>query len=39
MALGFSGSDYFSVVFRRYTLLSPTEYQRRSRCTGEDAPR
>ena len=39
MALGFSGSDYFSVVFRRYTLLSPTEYQRRSRCTGEDVPR
>lgn len=31
MALGFSGSDYFSVVFRRYTLLSPTEYQRSCR--------
>ena len=27
MALGFSGSDYFSVVFRRYTSLSPTEYR------------
>ena len=26
MRLGFSGSDYFSVVFRRYTSLSPTEY-------------
>ena len=27
MELGFSGSDYFSVVFRRYTSLSPTEYR------------
>ena len=27
MALGFSGSDYFSVVFRRYTSLSPTAYK------------
>ena len=26
MNLGFSGSDYFSVVFRRYTSISPTEY-------------
>ena len=26
MELGFSGSDYFSVVFRRYTFQSPTEF-------------
>ena len=26
MALGFSGSDYFAVVFRRYTSVSPTQY-------------
>lgn len=26
MDLGFSGSDYFSVVFRRYTSVAPTEY-------------
>ena len=31
MALNFSSSDYFSVVFRRYTALSPTEYIRRSK--------
>lgn len=28
MALGFSGSDYFSVVFRRHTALTPTAWQR-----------
>ena len=28
MDLSFSGSDYFSVVFRRYTSFSPTEYVR-----------
>lgn len=26
MALGFSGSDYFAVVFRRHTAMTPTEY-------------
>lgn len=26
MELGFSSSNYFSVVFRRYTSVSPTEY-------------
>lgn len=26
MELGFSSSNYFSAVFRRYTLISPTEY-------------
>lgn len=26
MELGFSNSNYFSAVFRRYTCLSPTEY-------------
>lgn len=26
MALGFSSSDYFSVVFRRYTSTTPTKY-------------
>lgn len=26
MELGFSSSNYFSAVFRRYTLMSPTEY-------------
>ena len=30
MALGFSGSDYFSVVFRRHTAMSPTAWMRRS---------
>lgn len=29
MALGFSSSDYFSVVFRRYTSTTPTAYARR----------
>ncbi len=29
MGLGFSGSDYFSVVFRRYTALNPSEYVRK----------
>ena len=28
MSLGFSGSDYFAVVFRRYTSVSPTQYAR-----------
>ncbi len=28
MELGFSGSDYFSVVFKRYTFVSPTDYIR-----------
>ncbi len=30
MGLGFSGSDYFSVVFRRYTAINPSEYVRRA---------
>jgi len=30
MALGFSSSTYFSVVFRRFTSMSPTEYLRRA---------
>ena len=28
MSLGFSGSDYFAVVFRRYTSVSPSQYVR-----------
>ena len=28
MALGFSGSDYFSVVFKRHTATTPTEYRK-----------
>ena len=35
MELGFSGSDYFSVVFRRYTLSSPSEFVARAR---QDSP-
>ena len=34
MDLGFSGSDYFSVVFRRYTSLSPSEYKAQQQNTG-----
>lgn len=34
MDLGFSGSDYFSVVFKRYTFVSPTDYLRQV-CTAE----
>ena len=28
MELGYSGSDYFSVIFRRYTSLSPSQYKK-----------
>lgn len=31
MALAFSSSNYFAVVFRRHTGMTPSEYQRRSR--------
>lgn len=31
MALGFSSSNYFSVVFKRHLGVSPTEYQRRAK--------
>ena len=36
MDLGFSGSDYFSVVFRRYTSFSPTEYVREKQQEPEE---
>jgi AraC-like DNA-binding protein len=31
MDLGFTSSQYFATVFRRYTNMSPSEYRRRSR--------
>lgn len=31
MALSFSSSNYFAVVFKRHTGMTPSEYQRRSR--------
>lgn len=34
MALGFSGSDYFSVVFRRHTAMTPSSWQRSVLDTG-----
>ena len=35
MALGFTTSNYFSVVFKKYTGVSPREY---SRLSGEEEP-
>lgn len=38
MLLGFNSSDYFSVVFKRYTRLPPSHYQRSVRQEGSVAP-
>ncbi len=38
MALGFSGSDYFAVVFRRHTAMTPTEYAAADRRRKEASP-
>ena len=36
MTLGFSSSEYFAVVFRRYTTFSPTEYIQQKHSSAPD---